>query len=43
METLDLNQLFLCCFQILSATIENADVLLQIDNAKLTADDFKNK
>ncbi|ETE65374.1 Keratin, type I cytoskeletal 14 [Ophiophagus hannah] len=29
--------------KILSATIGNADVLLQIDNAKLTADDFKNK
>uniref|UniRef100_A0A670ZUN3 Keratin, type I cytoskeletal 14-like n=1 Tax=Pseudonaja textilis TaxID=8673 RepID=A0A670ZUN3_PSETE len=29
--------------KILSATIGNADILLQIDNAKLTADDFKNK
>ncbi|XP_063156772.1 keratin, type I cytoskeletal 14-like isoform X2 [Candoia aspera] len=29
--------------KIVSATIENAGILLQIDNAKLTADDFKIK
>lgn len=32
-----------CCFQIAAATIANANVLLQIDNSKLAADDFKTK
>ncbi|XP_019405918.1 PREDICTED: keratin, type I cytoskeletal 14-like isoform X2 [Crocodylus porosus] len=29
--------------KILSATVDNANLVLQIDNARLTADDFKNK
>lgn len=34
-----------CCSsaKIAAATIGNANILLQIDNSKLAADDFKNK
>jgi len=30
-------------FQIKNATIHNANILLQIDNSKLAADDFRMK
>lgn len=34
-----------CCssLKIHAATMENANILLQIDNSKLAADDFKTK
>lgn len=31
------------CLQILNATIDNARIVLQVDNARLAADDFKTK
>lgn len=33
----------LLSFKINGATIQNANILLQIDNSKLAADDFKTK
>lgn len=40
-QSIMFNILYLC--QIKNATIGNANILLQIDNSKLAADDFKTK